>query len=238
MVKCKVCIYIGASTEELKAHVLIMHSDPCFKCDNCNYTGVSTVEVKNHMLVMHCESVIGKSHNIEEATPSVELRRDKTKFTFCDYKDMDENDLKRHIRDEHNESKSPSTSPPKKKTRQESYAVVEDIIEGLTNSLNLEDKMEEDEKEEENLKDSDVEKEELAKRSRLQDEKVLAKQTKIEESEKLLLEQQRITRCKEFEEKKRKREEKSKHSLKDICKKGGTQDAKNRIPEKYRIFSK
>ena len=82
MVKYKVCIYIGASTEELKAHVLIVHSDPCFKCVNCNYTGVSTVEVKNHMLVMHCESVIGKSHNIEEATPSVELRRDKKSVRF------------------------------------------------------------------------------------------------------------------------------------------------------------
>ena len=71
---------------------------------------------------------------------------------FCDYKDMDDNDLKRHIRDEHNESKSPLTSPQEKKTRQESFALVEDIIEGLTNSLNLEDKMEEDEKKKKILK--------------------------------------------------------------------------------------
>ena len=66
----------------------------------------------------------------------------------------------------------------------------------------------------------DIEKEELAKRSCLQDEKVLAKQNKIEKNEKLLLEAQRITRCEELEEEKRKREEKSKHSLKDNCKKG------------------
>ena len=232
---CEVCKYTGGSTDELQMHMSTMHSEPSFKCDNCNYAGVSTGEVKNHMLLMHSESATEKVHDVEEGTSCIELRRDKTKCMFCDYKNIDESDLKRHIRDEHRESKSPSTSPPKKKTRQEAYALVEDIINGITQGLNLEDEMDQGDKEDEYEKELKVENEdELAKRSRLQDEKILLKQKKIEEKEMLVLEEQRKAKYDELQDKKRKREEKSKDTVKDNLKKTEIQCDDHRIPEKYR----
>ena len=71
---------------------------------------------------------------------------------------------------------------------------------------------------------------ELAKRSRLQDKKVIAKQKKIDENEKLLLEQQNKARNEDLQDKKRKRLEKNKDTVKDKLKKPDN----HRIPEKYR----
>ena len=188
--KCKVCEFSGISSEEMNSHIMIMHGDPSFNCVTCSYTGVSTKEVENHILIMHSESVTKNLQNIDQLAHCVQLRKDKTKCTLCNYNNEDEIDLKRHIRDEHRESKSPSTSPPKKKTKHESYALVEDIINSLTKGLNLEDAMEEDEKDIKAVNETKTnEKEdEFVKRSRLQDEKVIAKRQKLEENERIVLE--------------------------------------------------
>ena len=230
LVICDICKYVGVSKEDMLRHKTVVHSEPNFKCEKCSYAGVSVEEVQNHLLIMHSDTGINKAVSKTEVAQCVVLRKDKTKCMLCDYNTMDESELKRHIRDDHRGSKSPTTSPPKKKYRQESYFLVEEIIQSLTQSLNLEDKMEEDEEDELPKGDNVQIEDELAERSRLQDKKVIAKQKKIDENEKLLLEQQNKARNKDLQDKKRKRPEKKKDTVKDSFKKTDN----HRIPEKYR----
>ena len=195
VITCEVCKYAGVSAADVLKHMSTIHSENSVNCQNYNYVGLSKEEVNSHMLLIHIESS-QKVKNTAEAIPCVELRRDKTKCNLCDFKYRDEIELKRHMRDDHEGSKSPTTSPPKKRTKQESYAMVEDIIKGLTEGLQLEDEMDFEVVKDDKMQSE--EEDELARRSRLQDEKVIAKRKKIEEQEKTVQEEKRLASTEDF----------------------------------------
>ena len=142
---CHLCHFVSNSPQIVNNHYKAVHSSKQLKNDNkcevCDWIGASKETLKSHMISQHLDSNIGGG---------VELRKDKTNCTYCEYSNLDETDLKRHYRDEHKESAiSPSTSPPKKKSK-ESLVVVQELIECLI-SLEMEEVMEEDEQKSETL---------------------------------------------------------------------------------------
>ena len=227
VITCEVCKYSGVSADDMKKHMSLIHGDSSVNCIKCNYVGLSKKEVESPMLLMHVELTNKNPEFIAKENTCVELRRDKTKCKLCDFKHMDETELKRHIRDNHGGLASPTTSPPKKKTRQESYAMVEDIIKSLTEGLHLEDEM--DFEDVLHGKICDEEEDELARRSRLQDEKIIAKRKIIEDNEKILQQEQRPANAEDLQNNKRKRKENNIKVVNDDL--NASND--HRIPDKY-----
>ena len=157
----------------------------------------------------------------------------------CDFRTKDENLLKRHKRDKH-EQMTASTSPPPKKMKISKHKKDKEIEENMEVEIN--EKIENNDNVECEEMDIEYAESEEQKRSKMMDEKILAKNKEQEEKEKLQVEKRKVTELEKKTKEENKKEEirqsnkKRKQKAKDVKKKIRKQNSQRTTQEE--IISK